>query len=233
MDYIAELQKDIRFKEGLSACMNCGICSAICPAAEVYNYDPRVICNIVQEHDNDSIEELLKSETIWYCGECMSCKTRCPRGNTPGFIIMALRALSQDTGLFVASEKGRQQLYLKRTIGQWILDYGYCLYMKNVTTHLHPELGTVWDWIQDNWHKIFDKMEANFEKEGEGVLRKIPQETLNEIRNIFEVTGAFKRYEAIEQFSVMKAKEMKLQINNTLQNEYIEHIYSVSNNHHQ
>ena len=112
-NYHELLMRDIRFEEGLNACMNCGVCTAICPAAEFYNYDPRQIIDIVQSGDNNEIEKLLKSETIWYCGECMSCKTRCPRGNAPGLVIMALRSLSQDLGFFVESEKGRQQLAIK------------------------------------------------------------------------------------------------------------------------
>ena len=128
-NYHEMLMKDIRFEEGLKACMNCGVCTAICPAAEFYNYDPRQVVDTVQSGDNDEIEKLLKSETIWYCGECMSCKTRCPRGNAPGLVIMALRGLSQDLGFFVESEKGRQQLAMKRIVGQWILDRGYCLYL--------------------------------------------------------------------------------------------------------
>jgi len=113
MDNLFErLSQDVRIKEGLHACMNCGVCTAICPAAEIYNYDPRIICDTIQSKDNDEIEALLKSETIWYCGECMSCKTRCPRGNTVGLIIIALRSLSQELGYFAESEKGRQQLYL-------------------------------------------------------------------------------------------------------------------------
>ena len=94
------LLKDIRFEEGLNACMNCGVCTAICPAAEFYNYDPRKIVDTVQTKDDDEIKELLKSETIWYCGECMSCKTRCPRGNAPGLIIMALERIITGTWIF-------------------------------------------------------------------------------------------------------------------------------------
>ena len=90
-------------KEGLHSCMNCGVCTGVCPAAEFYNYDPRQIVNIVQTRDDDAIEELLKSDTIWYCGECMSCRPRCPRGNTPGYVIQALRTLSQKLGFFVES----------------------------------------------------------------------------------------------------------------------------------
>ena len=146
-NYYELLMQDIRFEEGLNACMNCGVCTAICPAAEFYNYDPRKIVDIVQTKNNDQISDLLKSEEIWYCGECMSCKTRCPRGNAPGLIIMALRSLSQDLGYFVESEKGRQQLAIKRTVGEWILKHGYCLYLEGVGTSMHPEQGPVWDWI--------------------------------------------------------------------------------------
>ena len=88
-----ELCKDYRFKEGLHTCINCGTCTAICPAAEFYKYDPRKIVDTVQRKDEAEIEALLKSETIWYCGECMSCVTRCPRKNGPGLVIMALRSI--------------------------------------------------------------------------------------------------------------------------------------------
>jgi len=96
-DYYRMLKEDVRFEEGISACINCGTCTAICPAAEFYNYDPRLIAETVQTGDNQKIYELLTSDTIWYCGECMSCKTRCPRDNTPGLIIMALRHLAMKT----------------------------------------------------------------------------------------------------------------------------------------
>ena len=48
--------KDYRLKEGLNACINCGTCTAICPAAEFYRYDPRRIVDIVQSKDDEEIE---------------------------------------------------------------------------------------------------------------------------------------------------------------------------------
>jgi heterodisulfide reductase subunit C len=222
------LLKDIRFEEGLNACMNCGVCTAICPAAEFYNYDPRKIVDIVQTKSEDDLRDLLKSETIWYCGECMSCKTRCPRGNAPGLIIMALRSLSQDLGYFVESEKGRQQLALKRTVGHWILEHGYCLYLEGVGTAMHPEQGPVWDWIQDNWSELFKKMGANYKGDGTGILRKIPEEAMNEIREIFRVTGGTKRFENIEKFSKQKAEELNMTLDDGIENEYFRHIYKTN-----
>jgi len=231
-NYHEMLMQDIRFEEGLNACMNCGVCTAICPAAEFYNYDPRQIVDIVQTGDNDEIEKLMKSDAIWYCGECMSCKTRCPRGNAPGLVIMALRGLSQDLGFFVESEKGRQQLALKRTVGQWILDHGYCLYLEGVGTTMHPEQGPVWDWIQANWKDLFKRLGANYQGEGPGILRKIPEEAMDEIRRIFDVTGGTARFEKIEEASKEKAREMNLTLGDGIDNEYFRHIYKTNNNSH-
>ena len=116
--YFDMLLEDVRLKEGLTACMNCGVCTAVCPAAAFYNYDPRQIVSIVQTRDDEAIEELLKSDTIWYCGECMSCRPRCPRGNTPGYVIQALRTLSQKFYhrliYFSTSQKFTQQLFCEK-----------------------------------------------------------------------------------------------------------------------
>ncbi|MDR0363552.1 MAG: 4Fe-4S dicluster domain-containing protein [Bacteroidales bacterium] len=206
---IDRLNQDIRFEEGMKACMNCGVCTAICPAAEFYKYDPREICNLVQLDDEDTLEELLKSDTIWYCGECMSCKMRCPRGNTAGLIIMALRTLSQETGLFVESEKGRQQFVIKRVIGQNIIDIGYCIHPRRVNPELHMEQGPIWKWIVENDESIYNKLGGgNYGKEGPGVFRKISEESMNEIRNIFKVTGGNDFMDKIEDYSRRKAKEL-------------------------
>jgi len=227
-----KLKEDIRFEEGVVACINCGTCTAICAAAEFYNYDPRMIVDTVQSRDDEKILELLKSETIWYCGECMSCKTRCPRGNAPGLVIMALRSLSQDLGYFVESEKGRQQLALKRTVGEWTLKFGYCLYLEGVGTDLHPEQGPVWDWKQKNWKDVFERLGANYQGDGPGILRKIPEEALDEIRKIFEVTGGKERFDKIEEFSKKKAEELGLEFGDGMDNEYFQTIYKKNSNNH-
>ncbi len=195
-------------QEGLHSCMNCGVCTGVCPAAEFYDYDPRKIVCIVQSRDNDAIEELLKSETIWYCGECMSCRPRCPRGNTPGYVIQALRTLSQKLGFFVESEKGRQQIALKRVIGHNILNTGYCLTPNLVAPDLHPEQGPVWAWIYKNNMEIYPQFSDVYNKEGAGCLRKMAQNDLDEIHRIFEVTGGKAFFDNLEEHSQRKAREM-------------------------
>lgn len=220
------LSKDLRFIEGLKACMNCGVCSAICPAAEFYPYTPRIICDTVQSGDDELIENLLRSDTIWYCGECMSCKTRCPRGNTPGLLVMALRKLAQELGYFTDSEKGRQQFALQRVIGNSILTSGYCVQPILVSPDNHPEQGPVWQWVYNNLPEVMDKVGANYMKDGPGALRKISPDVLEEINQIFEVTGGHSFLDLIEQFSRKKAAEMGLSVGEKgSDNEYFSEVY--------
>lgn len=190
MGYLIDyLKQDVRFEESLKACMNCGMCTAVCPAAEFYEYDPRRICDAVQRGDDDTLERLLKDNTIWYCGQCMSCKTRCPRGNVPGELISVLRRASQELGYFHQSEKGEQQKQLMKTLQGNILEIGYCVYPDRVDPDYHPEQGPVWQWYHRNIAAVAPKLGANYHGQGAGALRDIPQEDLDEVRRIFEVTG--------------------------------------------
>jgi heterodisulfide reductase subunit C1 len=225
------LENDLRFKEGLKACMNCGVCTAICPAAEFYNYDPRKVVIAVQSDDEQELENMLRSETIWYCGECMSCKTRCPRGNTPGFIIMALRTLSQQTGLFTESEKGRQQLAIKRTVGENIFKYGYCAATYAVNADMHPEQGPIWKFILDNTDDVFERLGGQLNG-STGPLRKVPPEALSELKSIFDVTGGTGFFETIEEHSKKKAAEMGYQFGPGIDNDYFVEIYTANSGKH-
>ena len=209
MDHLfEELEKDYRFREGYHTCINCGTCTAVCPAAEFYRYDPRKIVAIVQTRDDAEIEALLRSDTIWYCGECMSCVTRCPRRNGPGLVIMALRDLSIRLGYFTESEKGRQILPLTHTFARNILNYGYCVHPETFRWEDHMESGPVWKWHTEHLEQSLARQGANYMGEGPGVLRRIPQASLDELKAIFDVTGATERIRLVEEYSAAKAREM-------------------------
>ena len=209
-DLYKELEKDLRYLEGLKSCLNCGVCTAICPAADVSDYDPRMVVDTVQRRDEAELEKLLKSDTIWRCGECLSCKTRCPRGNVPGYIIQALRALSIDTGMFMESAQGRKQLAVKRTIGDHILKYGYCVYIDEVDNDMYPEQGPVWKWLRENRESMLERLGTSYEKNKSGTLRITSQESLDDLNKIFDETGGTRRLEKIEKDSSEKAKELKI-----------------------
>lgn len=231
--YIDLLREDVRFVEGLKACMNCGVCTAICPAAAFYDYDPRKIVTTVQTGDDEEIEKLLKSETIWYCGECLSCKTRCPRGNAPGLIVMSLRTLSQKLGFFTESEKGRQQFAIKRTVGDNIFNYGYCVAAYAVAPEMHPEQGPVWEYVLEHSHDVFERLGGKIDEYGAGPLRKIPESVRDELKKIFEVSGGTDLYNKIEEFSKKKAKEMNLDAGEEgTDNEYFKEVFTANNGEH-
>ncbi|MCQ2973646.1 MAG: 4Fe-4S dicluster domain-containing protein [Bacteroidales bacterium] len=202
------IKQDIRYKEAVNACMNCGMCTSVCPAAEFSDYDPRILMNIVQTQDDSEIEKLLKSDFIWLCGQCMSCKTRCPRSNVPGLLINVLRRYSQELGYFTESRRGRQQYALNKVLNGNILNHGYCIVPQAVKPELHPEQGTVWEWIYRNAEEFYDRMGANLNKEGAGVLRKIDDDTMDELHKIFEETGANFLKDKIDEFSKKKAEEL-------------------------
>jgi heterodisulfide reductase subunit C len=197
MKVVEELSKDIRFDEALKACMNCGVCTAICPAATVYEYDPRQICEIVQSGDEEEILRLLKSDSIWECGQCMSCKPRCPRGNIPGVVIQVLRKVSQETGFFRESEKGRLQTDIVKNIGRNLYETGYCVTPDLMIPANHPEQGPVWEWIYDNRSEVLERVGASYHQEKIGALRDVPQSTLDELHDIFEITGCIELFNTI------------------------------------
>ena len=232
-DLYLMLVKDVRFEEGLNACMNCGVCTGLCPAAEYYDYDPRRIVDLVQTRNNEIIRDLLRSETIWYCGQCMSCKTRCPRGNTPGMVIMALRKLSEQLGYFTESEKGRQQFALKRTIGDNILRNGYCVAAYSVDPAMHPEQGPAWEHYYNHLEDSLARLGGDLNGK-EGPTRKISNDVLDELKSIFKVTGGQDLYDAIETASEKKAEEMGLEFRKEgIDFEYFRHVYSANNGNHQ
>ncbi len=226
-ELIEKLKKDIHYAEGMNSCMNCGVCTAICPAAEFYNYDPRTVVDSVQRNDEETIQSLIRSDLIWYCGECMSCRTRCPRGNTPGLIIMALRKLAQEEGTFVDSEKGRQQYALKRVIDTHILERGYCVTPDLVKPEMHPEQGPVWEWIYEHMDDVFERVHANYRKPGAGALREVDPESMDELHKIFDVTGGTEFLRKIQSCSEEKAAE-----SHTDMEEYFLQVYTKNNGTH-
>lgn len=220
------LKEDVRFIHGLHSCINCGTCTAICPAASFWDYDPREIADLLQIEDDNILEDLLKGEKIWYCGQCMSCKTRCPRDNTPGMIIQALRNLSIESGLYMHSPRGRQMYVLKKMIGDTILATGYCVHADGLDTTMFPEQGPIWDWIKKNINEVYNRFGNSYNRPGKGALRKIPEEALHELNEIFRITGTLQRFNQIENDAARQARKTKTDIDSTMVNDYFVQLYT-------
>jgi heterodisulfide reductase subunit C len=87
--------EDFRLEEsGYEKCMQCGRCTASCPAALVYDdYRPRDVMRMLQMGDREALMKI-----IWRCGQCYSCAARCPRNNSVGAGILALRESAMAAG---------------------------------------------------------------------------------------------------------------------------------------
>jgi len=107
------------------------------------------------------------------------------------------------------------------------------MYPELLTTHNFPEQGPIWDWEHEHLHEVMNRLGANYQGDGEGALRRIPQDALDEIYKIFEVTGGLDCFENIEKCSRKKAKEMGMQFDETHNNEYFDHIFTTNNGLHQ
>lgn len=219
------LKEDVRFIHGLNSCINCGTCTAVCPAASFFDYDPREIADQLQVEDEKIMEELLKGDKIWYCGQCMSCKTRCPRSNTPGLLILALRNLSIETGYYMHSRRGRQMYALKKLIGDTILAKGYSVHADGVDTYLFPEMGPIWDWIRKNSEEIYNRFGNSYNRKGSGALRKMSEKTMNELNEIFRITGTSQRFDQFEQDAAANAEKDHIDIDQSIWNDYFQIVY--------
>ena len=83
-EIFADIQSDLRFDHELNGCLNCGICTATCPAAHYYDFSPREIVQLLWTENLEGIYDAMQ-EKIWACAQCYTCAARCPFGNSPGF----------------------------------------------------------------------------------------------------------------------------------------------------
>ena len=74
-----DLQADLRFDHELNGCLNCGICTATCPAAHYYDFSPREIVQLLWTENLEGIYDAMQ-EKIWSCAQCYTCAARCPFG---------------------------------------------------------------------------------------------------------------------------------------------------------
>ena len=98
MSKLAPRLQHITGSERNQYCHQCGKCTSGCPAADFFDFSPRKIVAMVQL---GMLEELLTSEVIWHCAQCLLCKERCPRDAAPSDVIQALQNLSYISSKFV------------------------------------------------------------------------------------------------------------------------------------
>ncbi len=172
--------KDIRFKKsGFRKCIQCGRCTASCPAAYLYaDYKPR---DLMRRFMLDDIYTEEINDLIWKCGQCYSCRARCPRNCKAGLGVLALQTKSVLEGnappeIVDISEKIKKNLYFK----------GETFSPSTMSIKLLKEFG---EQTYNRCHDNNVKRERLGFKDDDTRIVPIPQESLHEIRKIMRITG--------------------------------------------
>lgn len=93
---VDDVLKDLKASPdlGIYKCVQCGMCTSICPGASQSDYDPRDMVRRVLEDDDSIVDD----ENIWNCFSCYTCNSVCPSGNNASEVNQILRQMSIDKG---------------------------------------------------------------------------------------------------------------------------------------
>ena len=75
----AFLSRILKLPQGdkLLSCIQCGMCSGVCPMGYAMDYGPRRMISALRA---GRIEDVYRSDAIWLCVACFNCTYRCPVG---------------------------------------------------------------------------------------------------------------------------------------------------------
>jgi heterodisulfide reductase subunit C len=179
------VKKSLRTSDaiGIDRCMQCGACTASCPAARFTDYNPRQIVKRVMENDCSVIGD----EIIWNCFYCYTCHLRCPRNNSPSQVVQVLRQLSINKGV------GLDKI-------QMLFDYGNVFAETGVSILPPLYLQQMENDFDKPWLEFKENLDAVRRELGLGPI-KIRDNGRGEIRAILEGTGFFDRVERLRQMA--------------------------------
>lgn len=82
--------------QNISACYQCGNCTAGCPAGFAYDVQVSQIMRGVQLGLKDRV---LRSRSLWMCLSCSTCSQRCPNNIDVAAVMETLRHMARKAGI--------------------------------------------------------------------------------------------------------------------------------------
>ena len=73
---LSSVMRDTLGGEALASCLQCGTCGGSCPSGANMDHTPRQLFAMLMAGMDD---EVLASNTPWYCVSCYYCTVRCPQ----------------------------------------------------------------------------------------------------------------------------------------------------------
>jgi len=84
----------------LERCLQCGTCGGSCPSGPDMEYTPRAIFAMIAAGMKDQV---LRSNTPWYCVSCYYCTVRCPQEIHITDIMYTLKRMAIKEGFYADS----------------------------------------------------------------------------------------------------------------------------------
>ncbi|MGF7117786.1 ferredoxin:CoB-CoM heterodisulfide reductase subunit HdrC [Methanobacterium oryzae] len=177
------IKKDLKASKnlGILKCIQCGMCTSVCPAARHTNYDPREI--VKRALDND--KNLITDDIIWDCFYCYTCHSVCPVNNSPCEVNQILRQNAIENGV------GKPKIAPFSAYGDSFIEFGLGAIPNDFFDDLIKDYGKEWLELKVNLEDIREEL-------GLGPIL-LPEKDVNDINEILEKTGFKNRLKKIKQ----------------------------------
>ena len=179
---VKDVLKDLKASPdlGIYKCVQCGMCTSVCPGASQTEYDPRDMIRRVLEDD----ETVIDDENIWNCFSCYTCNSICPSGNNASEINQILRQMSIDKG------EGIQKIVSFAAYGDSFMELGVGSIPNTFFDVMVKDVGPEYMNLKLNIEDIRADLGL-----GSYIL---PEEAINEVESILDNSGFKNRLKRIK-----------------------------------
>jgi heterodisulfide reductase subunit C len=113
----------------LERCIQCGTCGGSCPSGNDMDHTPRALFAMIEAGMKD---EVLKSNTPWYCVSCYYCMERCPQEVHITDIMYTLKRIAVQEKLYDSSTAPD----FSKTFINWVENYGRSFELGLMSMHM-------------------------------------------------------------------------------------------------
>ena len=163
----------------LFKCIQCGMCTSLCPGARYSDYNPRKMVKRVLDGD----ESVVFDDDIWNCFYCYTCHSVCPANNSASVVNQILRQMAINEG------KQTERLGAFLTYGDSFLEIGIGSIPAAFFDVLVNDFGLEWLDLKMNLDGVRKDL-------GLGPVT-LPEDSVEEINEILNITGFTRKMEKI------------------------------------
>ena len=134
--FLEEVQLRTPGESHLLKCIQCGTCGGSCPSGADMQHTPRQLFAMIRA---DMRQEVLRSNTPWYCVSCYFCTVRCPQDVHITDIMYTLKRMAVETRSYDLATAPD----FSKTFIFWVENYGRAFELGLMSQHMlrHNPLG--------------------------------------------------------------------------------------------